>query len=63
MPHLIKAIDYKTRETQLFTIDLNPMLCFKVNAEQKINAQTNSSSKGRRWTVLEMQPLLISAPF
>jgi hypothetical protein len=59
MPHLIKAIDYRTRETQVFTLHLNPWHCFKVNAEQEINRK----STGRHWTVTEMQPLLVSAPF
>ena len=63
MPYLIKAIDWKTREQRTFTLDLNPMLCFKVNAEQEINFRDHAKSKGRYWSVLEMQALLVSAPF
>jgi hypothetical protein len=63
MPHLITAIDWKTREQRTFTLYLNPILCFKVNAEQEINFREHAKSKGRHWSVLEMQPLMIAAPF
>jgi hypothetical protein len=59
MSYLVQAIDYRTGQTQKFTLSLLPMLCFKVNAEQEINRRSN----GRRWTVLDMQPLTVVAPF
>ena len=58
MPHLIKAIDYKTREERTFTLQLEPWQWFKVNAEQTINRMSD-----RHWTVIDMQPIVVSAPF
>jgi hypothetical protein len=59
MPYLVRAIDYRTGQTQKFTLQLPPWHCFKVNAEQAINRK----SGGQHWTVTDMQPLLVSAPF
>jgi hypothetical protein len=58
MPYLITAKDYKTGQTQRFTMHLPPWHCFKVNAQQLINRESD-----RHWTVTDMESIRVSAPF
>lgn len=58
MAYLISAIDYRTGQTKKFTETLPPWHCFKVNAQQLINSRSD-----RHWTVTDMQPISVVAPF